>query len=218
MSSSEVQSYDEVLRRNVAAYDRAVEERAAGAMPAWKLEEHERFRRRLEEIGATSIVEVGAGTGFHSRRFADEGFEVLATDPSPQMVAHCRSIGLRALEADAVGLRLDAPVDAVFSMNSLLHVPVARLPAALRALREAVREDGLVFIGMYGGEDHEGTRDDDHYVPKRWFVSHSDDRLLAIAAGTFDIVDFHRVEFDGREDVHFQSLTVRRDAGGLEPR
>lgn len=203
-------SYEEALTRNIAAYDAAVDERASGSIAPWKLDEHEAFSDRLAEERRSTIVEVGAGTGFHSQRFADAGFDVLATDPSPAMVAYCRSLGLEAMETDVIGLRLDEPRDAAFSMNSLLHVPVADFPRAIGSLQSVIRPGGLVYIGMYGGVDEEGVRDGDHYVPKRWFVSHSDERLLEFVSSVFEVVDFHRVDVGGEDDFHFQSLTLRR--------
>lgn len=205
-----MESYEDILTRNIAAYEGAVQERASGSIAPWKLDEHEAFRQRLEEEGGSAIVEVGAGTGFHSRRFADAGLDVLATDPSPAMVTYCRSLGLRALATDVIGLRLDQPRDAAFSMNSLLHVPVADFPRALASLESAIRPGGLVYIGMYGGADEEGVRDGDHYVPKRWFVSHSDERLLDFVSSLFEVLDFHTVDVGGDDNFHFQSLTLRR--------
>lgn len=209
-------AYDEVLARNVTAYDAAVAERAAGETPAWKIAEHDAFVARLMAEGARSLVEIGAGTGFHARRFADAGLDVLATDPSPAMVAYCRSLGLAAARTDVLGLALPAPRDAAFAMSSLLHVPVADVPAALARVRENVRAGGLVYIGLYGGVDREGELAHDTYVPKRWFVSHGDARLVALAAAAFEIVDFHTVDV-GLGEVHFQALTLRaparRDAG-----
>ncbi len=132
---------------------------------------------------------------------------MLCIDPAQAMVAHRRAHGLNALQTDVLNLVVSPPADSVFAMNSLLHVPAARFPEALLRTRGALRPGGLCYIGMYGGADHEGPFEHDHYVPPRWFVSHSDDRLLELARQTFDVVDFHTVDI-GDDGYHFQSLTL----------
>ena len=114
------------------------------------------------------------------------------------------------MEADVLALRLEAPRDAAFAMNSLLHVPAVVFPTALERVADVIRIGGLCYLGVYGGRDAEGVRDEDHYVPKRWFVSYSDERLVEQALTVFDIVDFHAVDLGSDEDFHFQSLTLRR--------
>ena len=204
-------AYDEIVRRNVEAYDGAVAERAAGEayLQPWKLTEHESFEQRLADAGHRTIIEIGAGTGVHSRRFADAGYDVLATDPSPAMIAHCAARGLQTQQTDVIGLRLDEPRDAAFAMNSLLHVPRALLGTALGTIRRALVPGGLCYVGIYGGEAREGVVDEDGYEPKRWFASHSDEEMVAAAWSVYGLVDFHVVDL-GVADLHFQSLTLQR--------
>lgn len=206
-----VSSYDAVSARNRQAYDRMVDERAGGpALPAWKEHEQERFLARLQEEGRRSLLEIGAGTGRHGLWFQAAGLEVICTDLSFEMVEYCRAQGLRAEVQDFLRLEVSAPVDAVFSMNCLLHVPLADLPAVLRRIERCLSAGGLFFWGQYGGIRHEGERDDDHYVPKRFFSSQTDAELLAMAAEVFDQVDFHTVPLGWEDGAHFQALTLRR--------
>jgi SAM-dependent methyltransferase len=125
------------------------------------------------------------------------------------MVEHCRSLGLRAEQCDALSLRVEQPVDAAFAMNSFLHIPVATLTDALRHLCSCLRPGGLFYLGLYGGEDREGPREADGYEPKRWFVSHSDERLLGFVTPVFEVIDFHTVDLDAGPDFYFQSLTLQ---------
>ena len=200
--------YDEVLQRNVQAYDGVVEERASGGAVSWKVEEHDGFASNLVAAGWKSVVEIGAGTGFHSSRFAEAGFNVLATDPTPAMVAYCRSLGLEAMQIDVLGLELEQPRDAAFAMNSLLHVPRALFRSALERVAGVLRPGGLFYIGIYGGRAHEGVNEQDSYVPKRWFASHTDEELVDAASSVFEVRDFHVTDL-GRDELHFQSLTLR---------
>lgn len=203
--------YDDVLADIRAAYGAKVEERAGGAIQPWKEAEQAAFVHRLRAEGRRTVLEVGAGTGRHGRVFADEGFDVICTDPSPEMVAHCRSQGLTADEQDVLHLAVAEPVDAAFAMNCLLHVPLGDVPAALRAVERCLVPGGLFFWGQYGGVRREGRFDGDNYEPKRFFSSWADDEIEAVATEVFDLVDFHPVDVSGdrTDPFRFQSLTLR---------
>lgn len=207
----DVPSYDDVSARNRQAYDLKVEERAGGPdLPAWKAHEQERFLARLQEEGRRTVLEIGAGTGRHGLWFQEAGLDVVCSDLSFEMVEHCRSQGLRAEVQDFLHLDVPAPVDAVFSMNCLLHVPLADLPAVLLRIEGCLAPDGLFFWGQYGGVRREGERDDDHYVPKRFFSSQTDEELLEMATAVFDHVEFRSVTLGWEDGGHFQALTLRR--------
>jgi SAM-dependent methyltransferase len=109
----------------------------------------------------------------------------------------------------------DATFDAVYALNCLLHVPNSDLPDVLSAIHSVLRPGGLFFLGVYGGtESGEGPLATDEHVPPRFFSWRSDDDLLRFAGEHFDVVDFRVVGSDG---VHFQSLTLRRDDGQIQP-
>lgn len=201
--------YDEIIGTLRQAYDAKVDERSSGHDAEWKEAEREAFLARLRAAGASTLLEIGAGTGIHGRWFADRGLDVVCTDLSPAMVEHCRSIGLEAHVQDFLSLDLGRTFDAVFAMNCLLHVPHAEIDAVLRSIASCVRPGGLLFWGQYGGEDREGPLPDDHYEPKRFFSSFTDEQVLAVATAVFDLVDFHQVGFDDWTNGHFQALTLR---------
>ena len=82
-----------------AAAERDVREKEAS-----KVDERRRFLDLLRNRGATSLLEVGAGTGHDSLYFQRQGLRVLCTDLSPAMVELCRAKGLDAQVADFLGL------------------------------------------------------------------------------------------------------------------
>ena len=200
--------YDEVLSPLREAYDSHAAWRDALTKEPWKVAERQAFRDRL--ASGARLLEIGAGTGQDSAYFQQEGFAVVASDLSPVMVERCRAKGIEAHVMDF--LHLDFPVnsfDAVFAMNCLLHVPNHDLPAVLAAIRPILRPGGLLFVGVYGGnESAEGPISDDEHKPPRFFSFRTDEQLLAFAAASFDVVDFHPVDV-GRGH-RFQSLTLRR--------
>jgi SAM-dependent methyltransferase len=202
-------SYDDVLPRLRTAYDAMVEARRRQIDAPWKRAEREAFRARLPAGRRLRLVEIGAGTGVHGRWFADHGIDVLCTDASGAMVEACRALGLAAEQVDVLGLGRDESFDAAFAMNCLLHVPRPTLPAALDAVRTALRPGGLFYLGQYGGIDRAGIFAEDVYEPKRFFSYLTDDALLdAATSARFDVVDFHALDVGGEPGTHYQALTL----------
>lgn len=85
----------------------------------------------LKERGAKRILDVATGTGFHSVRLLEEGFEVTSADGSPQMLAKAFENGkkhgkiLRTVQADWRWLNRDihSKFDAVICLgNSFTHL------------------------------------------------------------------------------------------------
>ncbi|GIF76740.1 hypothetical protein Asi02nite_62580 [Asanoa siamensis] len=200
--------YDDVLGPLRTAYDARAAWRDGLAKEPWKLVERQAFRERLAP--GARLLEIGAGSGQDSAWFQAEGLSVVAVDLSAAMVAHCRAKGVEAHVMDF--LHLDFPAgsfDAVYALSCLLHVPNHDLPAVLAAVRAVLRPGGLLFVGVYGGDESaEGPIDGDEHVPPRFFSWRTDEQLLGFATDAgFEVVDFHPVALD---DGHrFQSLTLR---------
>ncbi len=201
--------YEEISRQLQSTYDRAVERRAATPLEPWKIPERAAFLELLAREGRRSLLEIGAGTGLHGRFFADAGLDVVCTDLSAAMVAHCRAQGLVAFQHDFLHLDLGRQFDAAFAMNCLLHVPREDLPAVLSSIRSTLVPGGLFYLGQYGGIDHEGAFADDTYEPPRYFSLLTDEDLFAVARTHFEIESFRAVEIPSDDGDHFQSLVLR---------
>ena len=186
-----------------AAYDEAAAARRdAKPLPAWRVAERTAFAARLDP--GARVLEVGAGPGHDARWFADQGYDVTAVDLSPAMVARCGAKGLRAHVGEATDPGVPpASADAVWSMSCLLHVPNAELPAALAAIRTALRDGGLFFLGLWGGHgDWEG-----HVADGRFFSFRTDATLRAALPPDLDVLDFRSLAVG---DETYQALTLRR--------
>jgi SAM-dependent methyltransferase len=208
-------SYADVTQHLRRAYATSADKRDEMVKHPWKLAEREAFLARIRAAGAQRLLEIGAGTGQDSAFFAEHDLEVVATDLTPEMVEHCRAKGLDAHAMDVLHLDLpDASFDAVWTINTLLHVPNADMPAALEEIARCLRPGGLLFLGVYGGESlGEGIFEGDTHDPKRFFSFRSDDELRAFVESAFEVVDFHVLDLDhgGRPGgFTFQSLTMRR--------
>ncbi|UQU64199.1 class I SAM-dependent methyltransferase [Couchioplanes caeruleus] len=196
-------SYDDVVSSLRTIYDARAAKRDATARQSWKLEERGAFLDRLQAVEATTLLDLGAGTGQDAAHFAAQGLKVIAVDIAPEHVALCRDKGLTAEVRDVLHLGFaPAAFDAVWSLNCLLHVPDKSLPAAFRAIREVLKPGGLFFVGLWGGADSEGIMEEDG----RFFAFRSDERLLRYASEAFDLVDFHTID----HGFHFQTLTLAR--------
>lgn len=204
-------SYEQIREDLRHSYNRTASERDAGSKTAWKVAERQHFLDLLQAEGKTSLLEVGAGTGQDSRFFAEQGLDVVCTDLSEEMVQRCREKGLVAHRMDSLNLDFPAETfDAVYSLNCLLHVPKATLPAVLSSIRTLLRPGGLFFYGVYGGHDREGIWQDDHQEPKRFFSYFTDEALLAFVAPFFEVVSFRSLPLGDADRTVFQSLTLRR--------
>ncbi|MCH7230401.1 class I SAM-dependent methyltransferase, partial [Glycomyces sp. L485] len=155
------------------------------------------------------LVPLGRG----GSQFADQGHTVTCVDLSPEMVGLCRAEGLAAEVMDFNALAFaDGSFDAVFGMNCLLHVPRAELDGILREVGRVLAPGGLFYWGQYGGKDSEEVYPEGRYEPKRFFSLMTAERISAVAAEHFELLDFVVHEPDYTE-LEFHGLVLRRSDG-----
>src|SRR5688572_17258818 len=105
------------------SYDRYAQEREASVMQDWKVEERSKFLSLLQREYKNTLLEIGAGTGRDAKFFQDQGFETVCIDLSPAMVELCKQKGLMAFVRDMGDINFpDGSFDAIYSMNSLMHL------------------------------------------------------------------------------------------------
>ena len=127
------------------------------------------------------------------------------------MVRLCRAKGIDAHVMDFGTLAFPAAsFDAVYALNSLLHTPKKALPDVLEGIRRVMQPGGLFYMGVYGGNDFEGIREEDKQEPKRFFSFWEDKGLLELTSTYFDLVYFRRVEVGHTEGSHFQSFMLQK--------
>ncbi len=208
------------LRRSLAlVYDHYAAVRERDALQNWKLEERMLVLDTFRKEGTVRVLEIGAGTGKDSRFFLENGLDVVAVDLSPKMVEFCRSKGVDARLMDMAEADFpDASFDAVYSMNSLLHIPKDEMPSLLGNINRILSPGGLFYIGIHGGRDHEGIWERDSYRPQRFFSFYSDAHLQQVVSAVFDVCWFKPVILE-REDhrladkdkgLYFQSVLLQK--------
>lgn len=126
------------------------------------------FIEKLRERGAKRVLDVATGTGFHSVRLIEAGFDVVSVDGSPEMLAKAFENGrrrdhiLRTVQADWRWLNRDVhgKFDAVICLgNSFTHLFAERdRRKALAEFYAALKHDGVLILdqrnydGMLDGE------------------------------------------------------------------
>jgi len=114
------------------------------------------FIDKLRESGARQVLDVATGTGFHSVRLLEAGFEVISADGSAEMLArafaNARSRGhlLRTVQADWRWLNRDVhqKFDAIICLgNSFTHLfDENDRRKALAEFYAALRHDGILIL------------------------------------------------------------------------
>ncbi len=179
----------------------------------WKLQVRENFCSIARENQKKTLLELGAGAGYDSLYFMENGFEVTAVDLSSEMVSRCREKGINAYEMDFYRLsELDKAFDCIYAINTLLHVPKSDLSNVLNEIDKVLAKGGLLYIGMYGGADSE-----DEFVKAdvcdtpRFFALHSREYLEKLLGEHFDIMEFRVINVgEGTEVDHFHSVVMRK--------
>lgn len=195
----------EIMRQ---AYNNFASEREKSKLQEWKLGPRDAFLELLINEGKSTLLDIGAGTGRDSKFFMDNNIDVMAIDLSDEMIRLCHEKDIKACQLDFYNLHeIGKKFDAVWSMNSLLHVEKANLNLVLEEIKNVLNPMGLFFMGVYGGEDSEGIWQGDTYTPHRFFSFYTDESIKKVISNYFQIINFEKIETGGK--YHFQSITMK---------
>jgi len=194
----------------IKSYNSQAEQRDKKEMDAWKAAERAHFLSFLREDNKQTLLELGAGHGRDSLFFKSQGLRVTCIDLSPKMVELCQQKGLDAQVMDMVHLDFEPnSFDAIYALNSFLHLPKDEFSKALEYVCKILHPDGLFYLGLYGGIDFAGPWENDTYIPKRFFSFYSDENIKNILSETFEILYFKLIEFEAGQ-LSFQSAILRK--------
>lgn len=203
-----------LLKENLRIYyNQEAELRNKSDKADWKIKIRENFCNLVKQEHKKTLLELGAGAGYDSQFFMNNGLDVIAVDISSEMVRKCKEKAVEAYELDFYYLSsLNKRFDCIWAMNTLLHVPKSDLCEVLKGINLVLREDGLLFMGVYGGEDFEGeyTKSEVSTIP-RFFSYYSESCLKAILENYFQIIAFQQFDVGrGLEIDIFQSIIMRK--------
>ena len=195
----------------ITSYNNHAQERDKYTMEAWKVEERANFLALLQSKNKRSLLEIGAGTGRDSKFFQDIGMSVTCIDLSPEMIKLCQQKGLSAQVMDMTNLDFPADsFDAVYALNSLLHIPKSDFRTVLGNIKKVLKPSGLFYLGVYGSdEEFEGIWEQDTYDPKRFFSFHTDEGIQKTTSEVFELLYFKHIPVEGSRP-HFQSLILEK--------
>jgi len=195
-------------------YNQEAELRNSKSVKAdWKITVRENFYNLIKQENKKTLLELGAGAGYDSQFFMNNGLKVIAVDLSNEMVKNCREKAIEAYELDFYNLSsLNRKFDCIYAINTLLHVPKADLCHVLNEINLVLNTNGLFYIGVYGGEDTENefVKSEVSDVP-RFFVFHSESYLKTTLEDYFQILNFETLNIStGTEVDVFHSIIMRK--------
>jgi cyclopropane fatty-acyl-phospholipid synthase-like methyltransferase len=167
----------------------------------------------LKQENKRTFLELGAGAGYDSQFFMEEGLSVIALDLSTEMVKKCKEKNIKAYEIDFYNISsLNKTFDSIYAINTLLHVPKNDLQNVFFEINSVLNKDGLFYMGVYGGNDTEDElyNSDIPDIP-RYFAFHSGNYLKAILEKYFHIINFDNIKIENRGEIEiFYSIIMRK--------
>ncbi|WP_022724424.1 bifunctional 2-polyprenyl-6-hydroxyphenol methylase/3-demethylubiquinol 3-O-methyltransferase UbiG [Rhodopseudomonas sp. B29] len=158
------------------------------------------------------ILELGCGAGHHAAEMLAAGFDIDATDGSPEMAAEAsRRLGRPARTMLFHQLDADALYDGVWAYACLLHVPRDELGAVLTRVHRALKPGGLFYASFKSGEAEGRDK------LARYYNYPSEDWLRACyaEAGAWESLTIETSEGRGfdQEVASFLHVVARKPAG-----
>jgi len=149
----------------------------------------------LQPSSGESLLDVGSGTGYFSRRFAAAGLQVTGVDPDRSMTDYARRLDstVTYVEGTAIALPFrDRSFDYVTAVTSLCFIddPRRALAEMWRVCRRAVvlgllNRHSLLFRQKYGQGGYRGARWDTVSVARSWWKDMHPAPQVAIRSAVF---------------------------------
>lgn len=178
------------------------------------------FNDTLAEAGVRTVLDVAAGTGYHSVMLAEAGFEVTTTDVSARMLRRAEQNGLahghtlRTVQADwrKLDQRIEERFDAIVCLGSSfphLFTEADRV-VALRQFHAHLRPGGLLMIDH---RNFDAIRAHRYSSSGRYYYCGTDVRVSVA------YVDDHlcRFRYDFTDETHYLEVypLLTEELGGL---
>lgn len=95
-----------------------------------------------------TVLEIGCGTGEHTRRFVAEGFDVTGVDPHAGMLDRARSkCDATFLQGGLPDLPVDDQFDVVVAIRGVInHIAPSELAFSLQSMVDALAEGGILVF------------------------------------------------------------------------
>lgn len=132
---------------------------------------YEAFSSKVRVEGRLTVVDVGAGPGVDTALWRRDRFDVVGVDLACANVRAMHDRGLIGVTGSLYHLPFrSGSFDAVWTMNTFVHVPGVRLAEALGELVRVAKPGAPLGIGTWGGKDYEGVLEFGDLRPYRFFA------------------------------------------------
>ncbi len=177
---------DNPTATTIATYDQIAENYAARWHKTLLKDELDRFLSYLKPGGL--ILDIGCGTGRDVAEFSRRGFRAVGVDRSAAMLKVAAQAGVTSLVlADSRRLPFAKDVFAgEWACASLLHLPKADFPVALREINRTLRH-GHVYLSLKKGDAETWREDYGH--PRFYALYHPAEVELALERCGFHVLD-----------------------------
>ncbi|MFQ3294614.1 MAG: SAM-dependent methyltransferase [Halobacteriales archaeon] len=105
--------------------------------------------RERDDVDGDRLLEIGCGTGEHTKRFVEAGYDVTAIDPAGGMLSLAREKcgdGVTVLESGLPDPGLEGAFDVVVAIRGVVnHLPPGDLASAFESVADLLA-DGGVFV------------------------------------------------------------------------
>ena len=193
----------------IESYEKHAHQRESSTTDKFKKRERSEFLKLLKEERRKTILEIGCGPGQDAQFFQSQGFQVLAVDNAPTMVRLTAEKGVPAQVLDCYDLdQINETFDAVYTLNCLLHIPKKDIEHIFSLIATRLNGNGLMYLGLWGGENFEGILEQDTYKPKRFFSFWEAETLLEVVQQSFRLEYYRRL--NPRDGVTFNSIIARK--------
>jgi SAM-dependent methyltransferase len=166
--------------------------------------DHARFLAHVPAGGA--VLDAGCGSGRDAAAFAGAGYVVTAFDGSAELVRLATAAtGLPVRRMTFADMDWDAAFDGVWACATLLHLPLAELPAAFARIAGALKPGGVFYASFKEG-------DVERFARGRHFTDLTGPMLAELLAGSGLVPLESWRSVDGRpdRDVEFWTCAIAR--------
>jgi SAM-dependent methyltransferase len=141
------------------------------------------------------VLDLGCGAGVASRYFVERGLNAVSGDLSEAMVRECQRRGLESvvrLDLERLPFRRTA-FDGAWAHTSLIHVPKAKLTAALKEIAQRLKPGGVLFVALQagGGEGYEGQTS-----TERWFSRFQEGEFETYVPENLTVTNSNHIELE----------------------
>ncbi|TMV03720.1 class I SAM-dependent methyltransferase [Ruegeria sediminis] len=149
-------------QKTIDAYSTRLDDYLRIPLPAEQIESRQAF---ADAVGAGGyVLDLGAGPGSDSAFFMRRGLRVRALDATAEFVRNARENGVDAHLGSFDDVTETAEYDGVYASFSLLHAPRADFPRHLKSIHQALKPEGVLFLGMKLGTGEHRDELDRYYT------------------------------------------------------